>query len=288
MARDHHFDTGGYDPLAYWTARAERCAGDLFQTVCGYGLSAERNRAMDRLQRFVLGRMLGRRVGGRQVLDFGCGAGRFTGWFLDRGARYLGVDLSPAMLENARRRHPGADFRLLEESRLAEPADHFDLAVSVTVLQHNPYRAQSEALDELLRVVRPGGLLCLLERIGPRRDAGTLFTLYPQPASEWIEAVTRGGRARLLRRWPVRWWILADAIGWLMRRLGLAVSPAMDRRLVAATAWLDPWLLPLVPAGRMKAAALLFEVRPSARPSPPASPEGIREPAAKERPEGES
>ncbi len=288
MARDHHFGTGAYDPRAYWTARAEGCGDDLLQTVCGYGLSAERNRAMDRMQRFVLDRMLGRRFDGRRLLDFGCGAGRLAGWFLDRGARYLGADLSPAMLEIARRRHPGIDFRRLGGSEPVLPADHFDLAVSVTVLQHNPYREQVAALDELVRVVRPGGLLCLLERIGPRRDAETLFTLYPRPEAEWIDAVTRGGRARLLRRRPARWWILADAAGWLLRSLRRPLSPAMDRRLVAATAWLDPWLLPWVPASRMKAAALIFEIRPSSPPSPPPPPQGIRDPAVEKPPEREA
>ncbi len=293
MARDHHFGTGDYDPLAYWTARAESCGADLLQTVCGYGLSAERNRAMDRMQRFVLGRMLGPRLGGKKVLDFGCGAGRLTGWFLDRGAHYLGADLSPSMLEIARRRHAGVDFRLLGGSEQVLPADHFDLAVSVTVLQHNPYRTQLEALDELVRAVRPGGRLCLLERVGPRRDAETLFTLYPRPAAEWIDAVTRGGRARLLRRHPVRWWILADAAGWLVRRLRRPVSPATDRRLVAATAWLDPWLLPLVPERRRSAAAMIFEILPSARPSSarpssPPSPEWVRDPAPEEPSEGET
>ncbi len=266
MADDRHFGTGTYDPGVYWTARAKDCGDDLFQTVCGYGLSAERNLAMDRMQRFVLGRMLGRHVAGKKVLDFGCGAGRLTPWFLEHGAHYSGTDLSPAMLELARQRHDNVDFRPVENSRLAYPADHFDLAVSVTVLQHNPYVVQREILAELLRVVRPGGLLCLLERLGPRRGPDTLFTLYPRPEAEWINLVTRGGRARLLHRKSVRWWILADVAGGLIRRL-FPVSPATDRRLVATTAWLDPWLLALVPRRRMTAAGFTFEVMPSPRPA---------------------
>lgn len=261
MARDRHFGTGEYDPRAYWTERAERCGDDLWQTVCGYGLSAARNRAMDRMQRHLLGSLLGRRLDGRRLLDFGCGAGRLSGWFLDRGARYRGVDLSPGMLELARERHLRADFRLLEGSRLPFDDSAFDLTASVTVLHHNPYPRQPEILYQLLRVLRPGGLLLLLERAGPRRDADTLFTLYPRPLDDWVTAVTRDGGAELVRLRRARRWILTDAVNGVARRLRLPRSETFDDRLASLGERLDLWLLPLLPARRATAAAMVFRKR---------------------------
>ncbi len=257
MAEDRHFGTGEYDPRCYWTTRAERCGGDLWQTVCGYGLSESRNRAMDRMQRRLLAGILGR-LDGRKLLDFGCGAGRLSAWLSDRGTRYTGVDLSPAMLELARRRHPGLELELAEEGRLPFASDHFDVVVSVTVLHHNPYQRQQQILGELLRVLRPGGLLCLLERSAPRRAADTLFTLYPRPLADWIVEVTRDDRATVARFRPARWWILADAVALLARRLGRPLPPAADDRLARWGQWIDPMLLPLLPARWVTCAAMSF------------------------------
>ncbi len=259
MAEDRHFGTGEYDPGRYWTARAERCGTDLWQTVCGYGLSEARNRAMDRVQRHLLAAALGR-LDGREVLDFGCGAGRLCAWFSDRGARTTGVDLSPAMLELAERRHPALDFDLVESSRLPYADGRFDVAVSVTVLHHNPYPRQRLLLDELMRVLRPGGLLLLLERTAPRRAAETLFTLYPRPLEDWIAEVVGDRRAASVRCRPSRWWILADAVALLARRLGRTVAPAVDDRLARWGERLDPWLMGLLPARWATSASMLFRV----------------------------
>ncbi len=257
MAEDRHFGTGEYDPRRYWTARAERGGGDLWQTVCGYGLSAARNRAMDRMQRRLLASALGR-LDGRAVLDFGCGAGRLSGWLADRSARYTGTDLSAEMLSLARQRHPVLDYKRLENGRLPFAGDSFDVAVSVTVLHHNPYERQEQLIGELLRVLRPGGLLCLLERTGSRRGPGTLFTLYPRPLSDWIAGVTAGGRATLVRCRPARWWILADALALVARRLGRPPSPALDESLSSWGERIDPMLLPLLPARWATSAAMSF------------------------------
>ncbi len=257
MAEDRPFGTGDYDPRRYWTARAEHCGGDLWQTVCGYGLSAARNRAMDRMQRRLLAGVLGP-PDDRVLLDFGCGAGRLSGWLAGRGARYTGVDLSPEMLRLARQRNPTLDFEPLADGQLPFAGDSFDVAVSVTVLHHNPYERQEQLIGELLRVLRPGGLLCLLERTGPRRGSGTLFTLYPRPLADWIAGVTAGSRATLVRCRPARWWILADALALAARRLGRPPSPALDESLSRWGEWIDPMLLPLLPARWATSAATSF------------------------------
>lgn len=45
---------------------------------------------------------------GARVLDLGVGTGRTTSFLKEAGATYEGVDVTPEMVEDARRRHPGA------------------------------------------------------------------------------------------------------------------------------------------------------------------------------------
>ena len=63
-------------------------------------------------------------VSGRQVLDVGCGPGAYTEELIDRGATVTGVDMSPRMLELARRR-VGDDIKLVEAD-INQPLKMFD------------------------------------------------------------------------------------------------------------------------------------------------------------------
>lgn len=62
---------------------------------------------------------------GETILDLGCGTGELTQQIADAGADVLGLDLSPAMLEQARRQHPGLTFVHgdARDFALAEPVD---------------------------------------------------------------------------------------------------------------------------------------------------------------------
>jgi len=65
-------------------------------------------------------RMLGiGALGGRRVLDFGCGKGDFYQFLMDRGlsVRYSGWDISEGLIGLAVRKYPGVDFRLLDIDR---------------------------------------------------------------------------------------------------------------------------------------------------------------------------
>jgi ubiquinone/menaquinone biosynthesis C-methylase UbiE len=96
---------------------------------------------------------------GRDVLEAGCGIGTDGVRFARAGARYTGLDFSPAALDLARRRFAfeQVDCRLIEGSvsELPFPADSFDLVYSHGVLHHVP--DTEKAIDEIHRVLRPGG-----------------------------------------------------------------------------------------------------------------------------------
>ena len=119
--------------------------------------------------RFCAGRsralISGRRFG--HVLDLGCGAGLFAEAIRDRADAISGVDLSPAMIEQARakrlyRRLAAAE---LTEFLAAEPAESADLAAAADVFVYigdlEPVFAQ------VFRVLRPGGLFAFTTQSGP-------------------------------------------------------------------------------------------------------------------------
>ena len=106
---------------------------------------------------------LGRPARRERALDFGCGVGRLTRALAARFDAVVGVDISAAMIEQARRHngaHPGCEFRLNSDGDLRQfDSGSFDVVYSNIVLQH--LRSAPEItgyVDELLRVTRPDGL----------------------------------------------------------------------------------------------------------------------------------
>ncbi len=99
-------------------------------------------------------------VAGR-VLELGCGAGRLTG-HLARVARELhAIDISPDMLDAARRRHPGATYHLGDIADLSTFADRsFDAIVGTcNVIDVFDDATRRKLLADLRRLLVPGGLL---------------------------------------------------------------------------------------------------------------------------------
>lgn len=99
-----------------------------------------------------------------RVLDFGCGAGRLSQALADHADEVVGVDVSPPMLEVARRLDVDdrCAFVLNETSDLgAFPPASFDLVYSELVLQHLPAPVIDGYLAEFVRVLRPGGIALL-------------------------------------------------------------------------------------------------------------------------------
>jgi SAM-dependent methyltransferase len=97
-----------------------------------------------------------------RVLDFGCGVGRISNALAEQGLRVVGVDIAASMVERARELNAHRDrleFVAYDGGELPFPDNSFDAAVTLIVLQHCPPRVQVNALMQLQRVVRPGGVL---------------------------------------------------------------------------------------------------------------------------------
>lgn len=105
--------------------------------------------------------------------DVGCGFGRLTPVLTEFAQRVVGFERETALLSTARTLQPTIDFRAIENLQHL-PADHasFDLGLVFTVLQHVPEPEVRVVIDELRRIVRPGGFLLLCEETDAGLEAG--------------------------------------------------------------------------------------------------------------------
>lgn len=131
--------------------------------------------------------LLFREMGGR-LLDAGVGTGRNCP-FYPPGAVVSGIDLSPAMLARARRRCPelatGGRLYQMDVTALAFPDASFDAAASSFLFCVLPDPLQEPALRELARVVRPGGIIRLLEYVRPKGRLRRIASYVWEPWVRW-------------------------------------------------------------------------------------------------------
>lgn len=99
--------------------------------------------------------------GGLSVLDAGCGSGNLLPWLAEMAgpARVRAVDFAAAAIVNCRRAGLDADFVRASVAALPIADASMDLVASMDVLQHLTTAQERAALDEMARVLRPGGRL---------------------------------------------------------------------------------------------------------------------------------
>jgi uncharacterized protein YceH (UPF0502 family) len=100
---------------------------------------------------------------GQPVVEVGSGPGHVTAYLVDRGAEAMGIDLSPAMVSEARRRFPGRSFEVGDLRRLTRPATSSGWAAVLGwySLIHLAASELPDAVAALVRPLAPGGWLVL-------------------------------------------------------------------------------------------------------------------------------
>jgi SAM-dependent methyltransferase len=153
------------------------------------------------------GNLLGQ---GRRCLEVGVGSGRIGLNLLASGVNLVGLDLSRNMLGVLRAKQPGARVLLADAAHLPFPAGAFDAVVMVHVL--HAIAGWQEAIQEVRRVLRPGGILLHSWSVRASSSVDTLRQQFRRSVESHGESVRRPGA-------PSRETVLAflDAQGWPRR-----------------------------------------------------------------------
>jgi 2-polyprenyl-3-methyl-5-hydroxy-6-metoxy-1,4-benzoquinol methylase len=112
------------------------------------------------ISRDRLNRLSGGSLGifqGKQVLEAGCGAGRFTEILLANGANVFAVDLSEAVTANYQNFADCSNYFISQADMLNLPVEpeQFDIVVCVGVIQHSPN--PEATMSSLCSYLKPGG-----------------------------------------------------------------------------------------------------------------------------------
>lgn len=134
-------------------------ASEGAEGVWGWETPAGRRRAQRRADLIVQGAHLGP---GKKALEIGCGTGNFTEIFANTGANVTAVDLSPELLEIARKRGlPEDRVSFLEQPfETCEVHGPFDAIIGSSVLHHLEVEV---ALRKIYELLKPGGILSFAE-----------------------------------------------------------------------------------------------------------------------------
>lgn len=156
-------------------------------------------------------------VTGKTVLDAACGPGLYARELLRRGARVVGFDQSPRMIEICRQTAGGGEYRVhdLADPLTWLPDASVDLVLLALAIEYVDDRVA--ALRELRRVLRPDGALVLSRQ---------------HPTGDWLRHGGNYYDVRVIaetwsRGWDVRYWLAPlevtcaeiAAAGFLIERL---------------------------------------------------------------------
>lgn len=188
-----------YSAKEYWSSLADTFGtadASGFSPVLHPGTPAWFNETIDRLQNAAWSKGLARCgvTPNSSVLDVGCGTGRWLVRYQRRQLLPVGLDATAGMLKRAATRNLSCPLVAAFAQRLPFRDQTFSFVSAVTVIQHIPPNEQRESLQEMARVLKPGGHLLLIDLIrgnGPH--------IFPRSPASWIAEGSSTGLS------PVEW-----------------------------------------------------------------------------------
>jgi SAM-dependent methyltransferase len=100
---------------------------------------------------------------GLNLLDVGCGTGTTDRYLVPRVRNLHGVDISEEMLAKAEHNVPKGNFSHYDGTNLPFEDGTFDVAVAICVLHHVPVSMRRDLVKDMVRIVRPGGVVAIFE-----------------------------------------------------------------------------------------------------------------------------
>lgn len=101
-----------------------------------------------------------------QICDMGCGPGQIARYLHCKGIKALGVDLSPNMVAEAQRLNPEIHFHQGDMLSLPDEDNSWGGIAAFYCIIHIPRERIADALREMRRVLKPGGLLLVTFHVG--------------------------------------------------------------------------------------------------------------------------
>jgi len=118
------------------------------------------------LDRELLNRFAADMHGRGDVCDMGCGPGHIARFLRDIGASVFGLDLSPGMIEQAQKLNPDIPFQVGDMTALSLQDAALAGIVAFYAIVNIPPDCLAAVFQQMLRVLKPGGLLLLSFHIG--------------------------------------------------------------------------------------------------------------------------
>ncbi len=144
-------DTKNADKLLRKTKDNYDAFADSFSRTRGY--------IPTQMERLLIGRV----HKGDNVLDVGCGNGRYYPIFAQKGAKYHGIDISSKLVEISKQKYPEGDFAVGDALFLPFKNNELDLFFSIAVLHHIPSREYRRRFFlEAFRALKPGGRIFIM------------------------------------------------------------------------------------------------------------------------------
>jgi SAM-dependent methyltransferase len=176
------------------------------------------------LERWALDRAVAAHAGAAppRHLDFACGTGRILGHLAPRAAHSAGVDVSPTMLEEARRNAPQAELFEGDVTRDDTIAPGpFELITAFRFFPNAEPALRRDALDAMVHRLAPGGLLIFNNHLNAGWSTFRLMRLLRRETPHQMSATEVD---ELLSAQPLH----------VVGRIGLGLLPMTDRRIPLA------------------------------------------------------
>jgi SAM-dependent methyltransferase len=131
------------------------------------------------------------------ICDLGCGPGQIARYLHRQGVDTLGVDLSPRMIAEAQRLNPGIPFHQGNMLSLPDADESWGGIAAFYCIIHIPRERVVDALREMKRVLKPGGMLLITFHIGSEiehldewweKPVNVDFAYYlPEEMENWLQ-----------------------------------------------------------------------------------------------------